>query len=156
MGLNRELLRRTAQSIRSEEQMKYRQGSFFRTLYDHSGVKAVSCGTVGCVAGHAILAQHGMEKLLLVDRGDTDGSIFHRTAEEVLGLSEYQGNTLFSSCPSVRLLADAFNVPLERMPCPGDFPHGGSERFGICTLPTSDFHPEWMAAVLEAIAEHGS
>ena len=156
MGLNRELLRRVAQSIRSEEHMKYRQGSFFRKLYKlEQGVAIKQCGTIGCVAGHAILEAHGMDKLREIDRHDYSGVSFQRTAGDALGLDDFQRECLFSGCPMPEYLADAFTLDLSQIPIACDFPNDHM-RFGANAMPFPDVSPQWMAAVLEAIAEKAS
>lgn len=154
--MNRDMLRRVAQSIRSEERMKYRQGSFFRKLYDMgdgTGPERIECGTIGCVAGHTILVAHGIDRLIQIDNEDHTGIGFVSRAGDALGLDDIQCEALFSGCPTREFLADAFAIDLGQVPTVKNFPNDHL-RFGCYSEPAPDVSPQWMAAVLEAIAEH--
>ena len=141
MGLNRDLLRRVAHSIRANDRraIGYSQSSYFRQEWDEEGNV---CGTVGCVAGHAILLELGMDQIRKCNAADplNRSQTYLAVGARALGLTVVQATALFDGSPTLGFVCEQFNLPNE---CRAKLREG----------PVS---PEWMANLLELIADHGS
>ena len=134
--MNRELLRKVADSIRTEDSLGYNQGNWF--CYEDVDEDDQFCGTCACVAGHAIFVEEGLAKLA---KSNDDLCVSSR-ASELLELNVDQARALFAGTPQGLVLAHEFNIPYEH----------ADKLFRRC----DDDNKTWMARVLETIAEHGS
>lgn len=134
--MNRELMWKVAESIRTEEEIGYAQGNWFD--YEDRNDDGSYCGTTACVAGHAIFLTGGLRRLVDLDLEMRVSS----AAQKELELTPEQASALFAGTVQPYIMRVVFNVPEEHKDKIG-------HRFG-------EQGKVWMARVLETIAEHGS
>lgn len=87
MAINKSLLRKVRNHILEDE----RRFDMMRFVERRRGSEAPPCGTVGCIAGWAVMLADGIPKRITVTYYEGVG----KRAAELLGLSEDESSSLF-------------------------------------------------------------
>lgn len=134
-NLDRDLLRKVADSIALTSGLAYNQETWFDFEGDEGDEDWRTCGTCACVAGHAIFVRKGMDALVRAD----EESYVPVLAGALLGLTEEQEQVLFAIRPIAGRINMEFDIPEE---------HRIQER------QQNEPGHVFMSRVLRAIADH--